>query len=176
MAVRAIPVPAASAVHPLVHDATYHDAFEAALPDASMTAVDAYCAITAATPGWINALMDLRNGAVRRLGLKDVGRLGRFSGGAHRRPVRPGDRLDIFRVLSVSDDDLVIGETDRHLDVRVGLHRFTRRHRPMIALSTVVHVHNGLGTAYMAGVRPFHRLIVRRLLTGFERSARTPRS
>ncbi len=40
----------------------------------------------------------------------------------------------------------------------------TRLYPATLAVSTVVHIHNALGQAYMAVVTPFHRRIVRAML------------
>ena len=59
---------------------------------------------------------------------------------------------------------MVLGDSDRHLDVQVSLMRLPGPEGApsgtfTAAMSTVVHVHNALGRIYMLGVAPAHRVI-----------------
>ena len=76
-----------------------------------------------------------------------------------------GERIGIFRIYAVSDDEIIVGEDDSHLDFRLSVlrHRDAGRHGS-VTLSSVVHCHNGVGRAYILLIRPFHKLIVRRSL------------
>jgi hypothetical protein len=93
-----------------------------------------------ALPGWARALLGLRNALVRPFGLKTG------------EPGRP-----IFPICLDSEDELILGTDDRHLDFRIGLIRAEGR----IYMSTWVHPHNLWGRAYLALVMPFHILISR---------------
>jgi hypothetical protein len=57
-----------------------------------------------------------------------------------------------------SEDEVILGIDDRHLDFRIGL----IRHEGRIFMSTWVHPHNLWGRGYLATVMPFHILISRR--------------
>lgn len=91
-------------------------------------------------PGWANALLRLRNTLVRPFGLKT---------GTAERP--------IFPTCHESEDELVLGTDDKHLDFRIGLIRQDGR----MFMSTWVHPHNAWGGAYLRLVMPFHILISR---------------
>jgi hypothetical protein len=91
-------------------------------------------------PGWADALLRLRNTLVRPFGLKTG------------EPDRP-----IFPTCLETEDELVLGTDDRHLNFRIGLIRQEGR----IFLSTWVHPHNLWGRAYLRLVMPFHILISR---------------
>ena len=89
-----------------------------------------------------------------------------FGVDAQRQPssYRVGDRAGIFRVHALSDSEVVLGDSDRHLDVQVSLMRLPGPEGApsgtfTAAMSTVVHVHNALGRIYMLGVTPAHRVI-----------------
>ncbi len=91
-------------------------------------------------PAWARALLALRNALVRPFGLKT------------------GDDTDpIFPTCLDTEDELILGTDDRHLDFRIGLIRQEGR----IYMSTWVHPHNGWGRAYLTLVMPFHILISR---------------
>ena len=113
-----------------------------------LTARQALDRMTARTPNWISGLMALRNGLVRRVGLKTAS-------------------IDGFPVLAERADEVVVGFNDGHLDFRLvlrvepdgsGLNR--------VSLSTLVDRHNLLGRAYITVVTPFHKVIVKRMLHG----------
>jgi hypothetical protein len=114
-----------------------------------------------ATPKWIDNMMQLRNSIVRRLGLKDLGRLTRIDLNRDETTYQPGERIGIFTLISNDADEVIMADKDKHLDVYLALNRLpinadgTRT----LVMSTVVHTHNWLGTLYMVPVAPFHRLI-----------------
>mgnify|MGYP002139184355 CR=1 FL=1 len=73
-----------------------------------------------------------------------------------------GDRVGIFRIRHLSDTEVVMGQDDKHLDVQVSIcKRGGSGAQPTVVLSTVVHIHNTLGHAYMTVITPIHRVIAR---------------
>ena len=93
-----------------------------------------------ALPGRAAALLRLRNALVRPFGLKTG------------EPDRP-----IFPTCHESEDELILGTDDRHLNFRIGLYRQDGR----LYMSTWVHPHNLWGRTYLRLVMPFHILISR---------------
>jgi Protein of unknown function (DUF2867) len=91
-------------------------------------------------PGWAGLLLAVRNALVRPFGLK-TGASGETT----------------FPACHETDDEIVLGIDDRHLDFRIGLIRQDGR----LYMSTWVHPHNRWGRAYLALVMPFHILISR---------------
>ena len=79
------------------------------------------------------------------------------------RSYRVGDRVGIFRIRHLSDTEVVMGQDDKHLDVQVSICKQPAAPgtAPRVVLSTVVHIHNTLGHAYMAVITPIHRVIAR---------------
>lgn len=167
---RAVPVPPGTAIHATLHGSHFHDAY--AVPDhhPDRPALQAWLDVATQTPSWIRALMLVRNKAVRLVGLKDVGQLQDGYPPASGKPPNDaasyavGDRVGIFRIRFLSDREVILGQDDRHLDVQVSiLRRDEGTDGPTLVLSTVVHIHNTLGHAYMAVITPFHRVIARSL-------------
>jgi hypothetical protein len=109
-------------------------------------------------PGWVVALLVVRNLVVWPFGLKT----GDGIDSTRKRDPKPGDVLSIFPVHSIGDDEAILGDDDRHLDYRVSVMRFATPSR--VVVSTWVRPHNWLGRAYLALVLPFHRVIVPRML------------
>ncbi len=77
---------------------------------------------------------------------------------------RVGDRLGIFSIFAKTEKELLLGIDDRHLDVRVSVLKSERNGLPNYVVSTVVHVHNWLGHAYMAPVGRIHPLVVKAMM------------
>lgn len=122
---------------------------------AQLTAVEAATAIFDRTPGWVGALMNLRNLAVRPFGLI----------GSESKLPKSARRYGVFPVVASADDYIILGLDDRHLDFRIVL-EVAQGDRDLrkVTLATVVKCHNALGRAYLAVVTPFHRRIVPAML------------
>ena len=111
-------------------------------------------------PGWVVALLALRDRLVTPFGLKTGTEL----------DLRPPTREEIvsatypgiFAVHAATDDEVILGCDDKHLDFRISVLR--SRQDDLVALSTWVRPHNLLGRTYLTLVYPFHRLIVARCL------------
>lgn len=168
--VHRIAFPAESRLHRNLDRASYVDAFETDLVDASLTPVEIAARAFAATPRWVEGLIGLRDAIVSVFGLKTSGGVrfidvGPISSAASS-PPEVGDTFGIFRVFSVDGSELVLGIDDKHLDVRIS---FLKRLRPTgssYILSSWVKTHNLLGRAYMLPVAPIHRLLVGVLMRG----------
>ena len=166
--VHAVPLPEGSVIHTTLPGADYADAYRAAEPQPTACALQAWLDVVARTPPWTHALMALRNRLVRLVGLKGVGQLDDVHG-ERARPhdaasYRTGDRVGIFFIRHLGEREVVMGQDDKHLNVQVSLSKQVMGGQPVVVLSTVVHIHNRLGHAYMAVITPFHRLIVRSML------------
>jgi hypothetical protein len=68
-----------------------------------------------------------------------------------------------------SDDEILFGGEDKHLDFRASLLVQRDAAQSSAVLSTVVHYNNWFGRFYFFFVRPFHRLIVASLLRNLRR-------
>jgi hypothetical protein len=79
-----------------------------------------------------------------------------------------GDRLGIFSIFGKTENELLLGIDDNHLDVRVSLLKSQRNGVPHYVLSTVVKVHNLLGRLYMAPVGRIHPFVVRSMMARAE--------
>jgi hypothetical protein len=152
-------IPAESMLRASIGTADFYDAYSAPLRDAALPPAEIFLRTMRATPDWVSRLMRLRNRIVRRIGLKDVGEMTADAD----RPAsafQVGDRLGIFSIFAMTDDEVLLGIDDTHLDVRVSVFK-PRQGAPSYVVSTVVHVHNLLGRLYMAPVGRIHPLVVR---------------
>lgn len=157
-------IPSASAVRALQARANYWDAYEVDVAGRASSALQAYLAFAQRTPAWIDFLMAIRNGAVRLLGLKDVGNLADVPPPSAAPTLKPGDRVGIFTIRSVRDDEAVLEIIDFHLDVVLSVYRHDGTPQ-RLTVSTLVFYHNRVGRLYMLPVAPMHRLVVRSILS-----------
>ena len=154
-------VPIASAINTRLPGAYYFDCYAIAVPNTSLTALGQFIAAVANTPWWVNRLMALRNKVVLLVGLKDIGALGGLDHSKQVSAYVVGDRVGIFTLLSNTDDEALLGISDKHLDVQLSVFRHSLDSNSVrrISVTTVVHVHNLLGRLYMLPVAPLHRLV-----------------
>ncbi|MBV7430358.1 MULTISPECIES: DUF2867 domain-containing protein [unclassified Acidovorax] len=181
-AVREIQVPPGTVIHATLHDADFFDAFTTTDPRPAASALQTWLEVLARTPRWTEQLLAVRNKLVRLVGLKGVGQLQDvhpLASGAsptNARSYRVGDRVGIFLIRHLSDTEVVMGQDDKHLDVQVSLTKHGQPgSAPTVVISTVVHIHNTLGHAYMAVITPFHRRIVQAMLQQLAASNHGPR-
>lgn len=157
-------IPWSSQIAATVADSDFADCYQ--LDDCwpELNALETYLALVARTPTWMNRLMALRNQAVQLVGLKHLGHLAA-------RTAKPasaykvGDRVGIFSLQHIQDDEAILCDNDKHLLAQVSLVKHRVHGKPVVSLSTVVHIHNSLGRFYMAIVGPVHQIIVPRMLT-----------
>jgi len=156
-AVEAVAVPEDDAAVAALAPVDYADAFRVYLPETVPLDPVAFAqACFTRVPAWIAVLMRVRNVLMRPFGLiTDAPGSAPHAAGT---PVAPGQRLGIFCVYARTDDALLLGGDDRHLDFRVAVRVFP--HPRMAVVTTAVRFHNALGRAYFAVVAPFHRRVV----------------
>lgn len=156
--VRAVALPPGASIAPLYQGSNLADAYGVDLPTERARQMDMESlarVLLGSQPRWAQWLMVLRDAIVARFGIKTAKQLAAKRDG----------RIGIFRIYAVSDDEIIVGEDDSHLDFRLSVLRCRDAGRHgSVTLSSVVHCHNWVGRAYILLIRPFHKLIVRRSL------------
>jgi hypothetical protein len=152
-------IPSFSALGGSLRTAYFYDCYTIELPPDTRNPLELYLSVVSRTPGWIDFLMNLRNKVVAQLGLKNVGSLSGIDRSKPAHAYRIGDQAGIFRLLELHEREVILGETDKHLDVKISVAKQDKPDRTAVSVSTVVHVHNLLGRAYMFFVTPAHRII-----------------
>ncbi|KTC68142.1 hypothetical protein Lbir_2744 [Legionella birminghamensis] len=106
------------------------------------------------SPQWARKLLYLRNRLVGWLGLKtsDIPSDKEFD-----TQLIIGKRIGLFRLYDFTDDELLFGEDDKHLDVRIVILRTTRT----IKLTTLIRYKNIWGKLYFIIIRIFHQQIIK---------------
>ena len=136
------------------------DAYAIRLPAAASSdpAALASAALGSLPPGG-SAIMFVRDMLVRPFGIKTTPAIAQAGWARHHAII------GFFPVLERLGDEIILGEDDRHLDFRISfMVRERGAHRELVWTS-VVRTHGFLGNAYLAAVRPFHRLAINLCLT-----------
>lgn len=140
--------------------ADFFDAWAIDAADPSLSALRQFLKAVQATPRWVDACMSLRNRAVQLVGLKNLGELSEINPAKADTDYRPGDRVGIFTLIENTPDEVLLGDSDKHLDVVLSVHCARPAGQPVrVTVTTVVHTKNRLGRLYMLPVKPMHRLI-----------------
>jgi Protein of unknown function (DUF2867) len=157
MKAKTVQFPPGSDLYSSLKTAYFYDSFKTENPLIERSALQVWLDTVSKTPRWIEYAMSLRNYLVSKLGLNNLGNLSDVK----LKPIveyKVGDRIGIFTLYSVSQSELILGDSDKHLDVKISL--LLDDSDKLVTLSTVVHVHNWLGRIYMVFVTPMHKLIV----------------
>ncbi len=141
--VRTISLPDESCLHARVAEGDFIDCYAVASSltprKAAETIVD--------FPGWARFLLVIRRIVVAPFGLSNDG------------PDAP-DKLGPFPVETETDEEVIAGFNDRHLDFRVSVFATGEQ----VSLATWVHPHNLGGRLYLRTILPFHIAIARNAL------------
>jgi len=157
-------IPSDTKIAQLLDNAFFFDAYQIKVNQSSASALQWYLEAIKIIPRWINVLMMLRNQIVSFVGLKDLGLINDIDQQKSIDSYRIGDRIGIFSIYWLSEQEIILSDSDRHLHVKVSLCKVERNGESTIVLSTVVHVNNLLGRIYMFVIVPFHKLIVATVL------------
>jgi hypothetical protein len=148
-------LPEKSILNGVPHD--YLDSYDDALNASKISIEQVGKAFFASSPAWVDWLFDIRNRVVSMLGLKT-------SGAESKEAViqnikcEVGESIGLFKIFAKTENEIVMGEDDKHLDFRVSL--FLDRQNNLLVVSTIVKIHNWLGRLYFLPVKPFHKIIV----------------
>lgn len=144
--------------------AYYFDAYRVVTEHKGRSPLEIWLDHVARTPGFINFMMTIRNKVVSSLGLKDLGHLGALDTDKKAADYQVGDRVGIFTLLSITENEVILGDSDKHLDVKLSVYKESGTEESVV-MSTVVHTHNVFGKIYMLFVTPVHKLIVPLMLS-----------
>ena len=75
-----------------------------------------------------------------------------------------GEKIGVWPIFSLSEDEVVAGRDNKHLDFRVSVLKLPEGDGSSVVVSTVCTIHNLFGKLYLFFVVPFHRYGVRKLM------------
>lgn len=121
-----------------------------------------------AGPKWIDTLFALRNNLVKWFGLKTTGKLTNRQQQLENFKGEPGERIGLFKVFHKTENELILGEDDKHLDFRVSLFldKNIETNQKQLTISTLVKFNNIFGKLYFIPVKPLHKQIVPTMFKG----------
>lgn len=120
-------------------------------------------------PKWIGRLFTFRNKIVSLVGLKTSGKINDRQKLLDNFNCEPGEQLGLFKVFDRTENEVILGEDDKHLNFRVSLFVEPQQNNSSkkdLTISTTVEFNNWFGRLYFLPVRPFHKLIVPTMLKG----------
>ena len=120
-------------------------------------------------PKWIDSLFMIRNRLVGLLGLKTTSNITDRQNQLDNFKCEKGEQLGLFKVFDKTNNEVILGEDDKHLNFRVSL--FLDRSNDIseqktLTITTTVKFNNIFGRLYFLPVRAFHKLIVPAMLKG----------
>ncbi len=134
----------------------YADRYSVELPK-PMEAPRFCSLILQAAPRWLDVLLSMRDSVAGRFGFNTQER-------NYGKPVclAPGGKFGPLLVQSVSPQQVVCGDSDKHLTFRATFE--TDPARAWGSLTTEVRYNDAVGRAYFAVVKPFHKRVIPALL------------
>ena len=159
LAIDKVSVPIESEVFKSLKGAYFSDSYRFCSKKGNRLALQVWIDHATQVPTWVNFLMASRNKIVSLFGLNNIGHLGDIDTTKPIPDYQVGDRVGIFTIRYLSETEIILGDSDKHLDVLVSVY-VEKDKAHCVSMSTVVHVHNLLGMLYMLFVTPMHKLIV----------------
>ncbi|MFA5210601.1 MAG: DUF2867 domain-containing protein [Proteiniphilum sp.] len=115
-------------------------------------------------PKWADSLMLIRDKVVGVFGLKTSEQLTAEARNPDNFKFQVGEQLDIFKVYAKTENELVLGDDDKHLSFRVSLLLDCKNNdigKKKIMITTMVEYKNIFGRIYFLPVKPIHQFIVK---------------
>ncbi|SEC84647.1 Protein of unknown function [Tenacibaculum sp. MAR_2009_124] len=110
------------------------------------------------TPKWIDVLFNIRNRIASFIGLKNE------IPKDYNNEFRTGGYVGFFKIYNCGDSECILGVNDSHLNFRVIITKETSNYYN-IKVTTLVQYNNLKGKIYMSIIKPFHQIIVRRMVS-----------
>lgn len=151
-------LPHDSQISSQLNNAYFHDSWSIVLSQPDLNVFGQLIKLFQHTPQWIEWSMNLRNKITSKIGLKDLGSFKQIDAHKKENEYVAGDRIGIFTLLQRTENELVIGDDDKHLNVTLSIYK--NEDTQVLTVTTVVHIKNLLGRLYMLPVIPAHRKIV----------------
>jgi len=147
------------------------DSFQGILNDHDhkFTSTDIGKSFFSSGPKWVEKLFVLRNKLVFFFGLKTSGDIEDRENQLRNFKCEKGEQLGLFKVFDKNENEVILGEDDKHLNFRISLFLGAPQaesNRRSLTISTTVQFNNWFGRLYFLPVKPFHKIIVPTMLKG----------
>ncbi len=172
MTVAACEIPSASLLdRRLIEAAYFRDSYRAPLSNPDAGVVDIFFAVFGHHPAWLKILLIVRNQIASLCGLA-APTVSEIVDPEIKTHYRVGEKIGPWPIYMLSDDELVAGRDNKHLDFRLSILKVTEKGNASVVVSTICTVHNVFGKIYLFFIVPFHRWGVQRLITSAAVAAR----
>lgn len=108
-------------------------------------------------PKWVKALMGLRNRLVKFIGLESK------LPEDYNEDYKVGGYIGFFKIMSIKDREIILGANEDHLNFRA-LVQLNSNSEYNVFVTTLVEYNNNKGKRYMQTIKPFHRMVVKRMV------------
>ncbi len=159
MKIKKTPIPQNSILGTEINRCDYFDCFAGEFISHSNIKIDQFAAVFFKIEiPWIIWLMKLRNFLVKPFGVKTGD--GFFESKALS-VYALGDKIGPWAVYDRSDNEIIMGDKDSHLDFKVSLLLEQKGDNSLLSISTMVFYKSLFGRIYFFVIKPFHMLILR---------------
>jgi len=108
-------------------------------------------------PKWVAFLFKIRNSIVKFFGLKTG------IPDDYNEDFKVGGYVKFFKIYDIATNEIILGANDNHLNFRAIVSN-TENTSHNIKVTTLVEYNNKKGKIYMNLIKPFHRMIVKRMV------------
>ena len=109
------------------------------------------------TPSWVKALFTIRNRIVGLFGLTTK------PPADYNTEYRVGGYIGFFKIYALANNQVILGANDTHLNFRAVVKNSDQTFGN-IKVITLVEYNNKKGKIYMQLIKPFHKLVVKRMV------------
>jgi len=151
-------IPEQSEYKNFINQIDYSDTFKMIVENQNISIESIYIDMFSTMPKWINQLMFLRNKIVGVFGLKVESLMSKKV-----TTLKVGEKIGMFTTYAISENEVIAGEDDKHLNFRVSILRVDEN----VIVSTFVKYNNLFGKIYMSLIIPFHKMIVKAMMKNY---------
>ncbi|WP_282088848.1 DUF2867 domain-containing protein [Aquimarina algiphila] len=108
-------------------------------------------------PNWVTIMMKFRNTIVKIFDLKTQ------KPSDYNTDFKVGGYIGYFKIYEIMSNEIILGANDKHLNFRVSVFN-SQELTYNIKVSTIVQYNKRWGKIYMTIVKPFHQLIVKKMV------------
>ncbi len=155
----------------MVDGAYFRDSYSAPLSKRHENMADIFLDLFGHHPAWVKTILLARNRLAAACGL-DVPEASDIKNPTLKSSYHVGDVIGPWPIFSLTDDELVAGRNNKHLDFRLSLLREERDGQAHVIVSTLCDVHNLAGKIYLFFIIPFHKWGVKFIMARAVRAGR----
>jgi uncharacterized protein DUF2867 len=147
----------------IIERSYFRDSYRAPLSRGELGIVEVFFGIFGHHSLWMKLLLIVRNKLASLAGL-DAPTASELLHAEIKDRYVVGEKIGVWPIFSLSEDEIVAGRNNKHLDFRLSVLKVSDGDRSSVVVSTICTVHNWTGKLYLFFVVPLHRYGVRKLM------------